>query len=91
MKTNVVVRNTLTTHEGAMAHPINAEQLLRRSVMSCLLWENEFYEDGITIAQRIADTVPLVKPAVVAAIAIEARRNEFAPRALALGARDGAA
>ncbi len=75
MKTNVVVRNTLTTHEGAMAHPINAEQLLRRSVMSCLLWENEFYEDGITIAQRIADTVPLVKPAVVAAIAIEAREK----------------
>ena len=75
MKTNTVVRNTLKTHEGAMAHPINAEQLLRRSVMSCLLWENEFYEDGKSIAQRIGETVPLVKPSVVAAIAVEAREK----------------
>lgn len=75
MKTNVAVHNTLKTHEGAMAHPIQAEQLLRRSVMSCLLWENEFYEDGKTIAQRITDTVPLVKPEAVAAIAIEAREK----------------
>jgi hypothetical protein len=73
MKLNAKATNTLTTREGAPAHAINAEQLLRRSVMACLLWESEFYEDGATIAQRIADTVPRVKPATVAAIAIEAR------------------
>lgn len=75
MKTNVAARNLLKTHEGAMAHPIHAEQQLRRSVMSCLLWESEFYEDGQTIAQRICDLVPQVKPAAVAAIAIEAREQ----------------
>src|SRR5882757_5773001 len=42
------------THEGALAAPMNATQALRRSVMSCLLWENEFYEDGEEIAVRIA-------------------------------------
>jgi len=41
--------------------------------MSCLLWESEFYEDGESIAQRIAELVPQVSPAVVAAIAVEAR------------------
>ena len=48
------------THEGATAQHINAEMELRRSVMTCLLWENEFYEDGVSIADRIARTVPLV-------------------------------
>jgi hypothetical protein len=75
MKTNAAVRNTLMTHEGAKAHAINAEQQLRRSVMACLLWESEFYEDGKSIAQRVAETVPLVKPQTVAAIAIEAREQ----------------
>jgi hypothetical protein len=75
MKTNVAARNNLMTHEGAKAHAINAEQQLRRSVMACLLWESEFYEDGQTIAGRVAATVPLVKPATVAAIAIEAREQ----------------
>lgn len=63
----------IRTHEGAVAKRITPEQQLRRSVMSCLLWEKEFYEDGEDIAQRIlslAHTLPLE---TVAAIAIEAR------------------
>ena len=42
-----------TTHEGAPAVVLNAEQTLRRSVASCFLWEDEFYEDGQVIADRI--------------------------------------
>lgn len=61
------------THEGARAKHINMEQYLRRSVMSCLLWEKEFYEDGQAIADRIANFVPMVAPKVVADIAVEAR------------------
>ena len=61
------------THEGAVASHINAEQQLRRSVMSCLLWESEFYEDGQSIAGRIQNTIPLVKPEIVAQIAKDAR------------------
>ena len=63
------------THEGARAARINSELQLRRSIMSCLLWENEFYEDGVEIAARIADLIPKVKPDVVAAMAIEAREK----------------
>ena len=62
------------TFEGAPAARISPEQALRRSVMSCLLWEKEFYEDGATIAQRILDLVPQVRPEAVAMIAQDARR-----------------
>jgi len=61
------------TAEGGQASHANPEQMLRRSVMSCLLFEKEFYEDGITIADRIAQLVPLVAPETVSEIAVEAR------------------
>lgn len=68
-----VSRNPIFTHEGATAKHINTEQQLRRSVMSCLLWEKEFYESGEMIADRIASLVPQVDPEHVAQMAIEAR------------------
>lgn len=61
------------THEGAPAKQITDEQALRRSVMACLLWENQFYEDGVEIAGRIRELVPKVEAAKVAALAVEAR------------------
>lgn len=62
------------THEGARAFAhLKPEQQLRRSVLSCLLWEDEFYEDGTSIADRIAEYATAVKPEVLAAVAIEAR------------------
>jgi hypothetical protein len=73
MRTNIRAQNALRTHEGATAHPVNAEQALRRSVLSCLLFEKEFYEDGIEIAERIRTLAESVKPEVVAALAVEAR------------------
>ena len=63
----------IETHEGGRAGRINPLQALRRSVCACMLWENEFYEDGATIAQRIAELITKVKPEQVAALAIEAR------------------
>jgi len=65
----------IKTHEGGTAKRIGAESQLRRSVMACMLWENSFYEDGKDIAQRIADTIPHVSPALVASIAVEAREQ----------------
>lgn len=63
------------THEGAPAYPhLKPLDQLRRSVLSCLLWENEFYEDGIEISKRITDTAALVKPEDLASLAIEARK-----------------
>lgn len=61
------------THEGGRAQHINAEQQLRRSVMACMLWEDTFYEEGRSIAERIAAGVALVPPSTASAIAIEAR------------------
>jgi 60 kDa SS-A/Ro ribonucleoprotein len=63
----------LRTHEGAPARKVSPEQALRRSVLSCMLWEDEFYEDGQTIASRIRELVPQVDAEKVAALAIEAR------------------
>ncbi len=61
------------THEGAPAAIITPEQALRRSVLACMLWENEFYEDGVSIAGRIRELVPKVAAEKVAALAVEAR------------------
>ena len=63
------------THEGAPARLISYEMQLRRSVLACLLWENQFYEDGVEIASRIAELVPNVEAEKVAALAVEAREK----------------
>jgi len=72
-KTNIPIKTTHVTHEGAPARRIDAESQLRRTLMSCLLWEKSFYEDGESVAERIVRLVPLVKPSVVFDMAIEAR------------------
>jgi len=65
----------LRTHEGAPARHLSNELQLRRSVLACLLWESQFYEDGVEIAGRIAELVPKVEPKRVAALAVEAREQ----------------
>jgi len=76
MKLNVLRLSRLVTprtHESAPAVAVSAEQALRRSVMACMLWEGEFYEDGVAISGRIRELVPRVPAAQVAAMAAEAR------------------
>jgi 60 kDa SS-A/Ro ribonucleoprotein len=63
------------THEGAPAKTFGPEQQLRRSIMNFMLWEDEFYEDGEAIADRIQALVPKVAPETVAQIAIDAREK----------------
>jgi TROVE domain len=73
------------THEGAPARHISPELQLRRSVLACMLWESQFYEDGVEIAGRIAELVPKVAAEKVAALAVEAREQmklRHAPLAL---------
>src|SRR5262249_44532414 len=60
------------THEGAPARKISTELQLRRSILACLLWECQFYEDGVEIAGRIAELVPKVAAEKVAALTVEA-------------------
>lgn len=70
-----VPTSPIFTHEGAKSPHITPEQQLRRSVCACLLWEDTFYEDGESIAQRIQNEITKVKPEVVAQVAIEAREQ----------------
>jgi 60 kDa SS-A/Ro ribonucleoprotein len=63
------------THEGAKGRAFTPEAQLRRTLMNCMLWENQFYEDGVAIAQRISTLAPKVKAEAVAAMAIEARED----------------
>lgn len=63
------------THEGAPAKQISPELELRRSVLACMLWEDQFYEDGVAIAGRIRELVARVPAQNVAALAVEAREK----------------
>lgn len=63
------------THQGAPAARIDAVAQLERSVMSCLLWEDGFYESGQTIAERIAGLVKEIDATEVARIAIQAKED----------------
>lgn len=75
MRTNTKATNRIRTHEGAATAPQNDLQKLRRSTMSCMLFEGEFYENGQTIASRITDLASRVSASDVAALAIEARER----------------
>lgn len=73
---NVAHKTTAFTHEGGPAiDNLPSEAVLRRSVFSCLLWEDEFYESGKKIADRISELARKVKPEVLASLAIEAREK----------------
>jgi len=63
------------THEGGKASRINPKDQLRRSVLSCLLWENTFYEDGVSIAERILSTAESCNSEFISQLAIQARND----------------
>ena len=61
MKTNKAIeKEPIYTYEGGKASRITSLEELKRATMSCLLWENEFYEDGVSIAERISTLVKQV-------------------------------
>jgi 60 kDa SS-A/Ro ribonucleoprotein len=73
VRINKIVR--AFTHAGGRAKRFTPEMELKRALMNCLLWEDQFYEDGVAIAERIKSLVPQVEPARVARLAIEAREQ----------------
>lgn len=74
MKTNIGPRQPrATTHEGAPAKTVDLMRTLERTVLACMLWEDAFYEDGQTVADRIKELVPKLPGDAVAALAIRAR------------------
>jgi len=67
------VSPAVVTHEGGPAVRITPSQELRRSVLTCLLWESTHYEDGVDVADRILALCEKVEPSEIAALAVEAR------------------
>ena len=61
---------------GQYAALQDSEQLLRRSVLACMLFEDMFYESGESNAQNIKNLIPQVDPVAVATIAVEARTEQ---------------
>ncbi|MFN5406007.1 vWA domain-containing protein [Bradyrhizobium sp.] len=76
------------TQEGAPSRQLAPAQALQRTLMSCLLWEDQFYEDGVAIADRIKALVPLVAPSEVAQLAVRAREEMKLRHAPLLVARE---
>lgn len=76
MRTNLALAyQAPKTHEGAPAARITPYKELRRSVLTCLLWESSFYEPGSFIAQRIEELCRVVEPGLIALLAVEAREQ----------------
>lgn len=62
------------THEGGKAVAgLKPIEQLKRSVMACFLWEDTFYEDGVSIADRIRAAAVKCAPEEVAMLAVTAR------------------
>lgn len=73
MRLNKKPNHSAQTH-GAPAFPhLTPLQRLRRSVLACLLWEDQFYEDGQSIANRISSEAAQVDAQDLANLAAEAR------------------
>lgn len=73
---NTAAKSQELTHGGvALSGKLKPIQELRRSVLSCLLWEDEHYESGQSIADRIRENALLVNPSDLAALAVEARKE----------------
>ena len=74
MKINT--KTKIYTHEGAPAKKINVKQQLRRTLMACMLWENNFYESGENIAERIIRLADQCDLLFLKSIAVKARTEQ---------------
>ena len=61
---------------GQFAAKQGSEALLRRSVLACLLWEDNFYEDGVGHVEHITRLIADVEPRTVFDLAVEAREKQ---------------
>jgi 60 kDa SS-A/Ro ribonucleoprotein len=76
MRTNVVKPTpAVFNNEGIRAVNKSPEDQLSRLLFTCMLWEDNFYSDGKTVADQMAALVPQCRPDYVAAAAYHARSN----------------
>ena len=75
MKTNTKPKAPNKTHEGAPAIAVSAAKELRRSLMACMLWEDNFYESGEDHAERMKRLIGLCSFEDIALAATDAREK----------------
>lgn len=80
MRTNTVARNRLNAvnDAGTLVRSISDEKQLSRLTLANMLWEDQFYVDGVESAKRITDLVQKLaktNPKFVEHLAIAARSN----------------
>lgn len=68
-------KKSIYTHEGAKARYIQPKAQLERSVMSCLLWEDGFYEDGKLISSRIQSLCMRLDASDILEVALKAKND----------------
>lgn len=66
---------TVFTHEGAPSVQSSPAKELRRSIMSCMLFEDNFYEDGQDHAARVSDLCKRVSLVELSQTAVDAREK----------------
>lgn len=71
MKTNV--KKTSPNAYGNQTRELTAYEKLQRSAINCLLWEDTFYEDGESIADRIKTYMKQVTPEQARSVLKEAK------------------
>lgn len=76
-RVNVKVNGMVKTHEGGRAVNLSPEKELTRAVMTCMLFEDTFYEKGSDLADRIKQLCHKVKPEFISELAIKARNDMY--------------
>ena len=70
MKVNIA--RPVFTHEGGKAVEVNAYERLKRTVLACLLFEDNFYEDGVKAVDRIKELCTKISALQICQIALDA-------------------
>jgi 60 kDa SS-A/Ro ribonucleoprotein len=61
------------THEGTIVRNLTPLLELRRTLLSCMLWEDNFYESGTAVVDRLRTLISQVTAAQAAELAVIAR------------------
>ena len=75
-KTNVRPKTPpVLTYEGSKAYKTTPELELTKAVLSCMLFEDQYYRSGSNMADRILELCDQVSPQFVADLALKARND----------------
>jgi hypothetical protein len=70
---NIKKHSANVNHQGLPVSVISTEKQLMRATLASMLWENNFYINGVTAAENIKALVAKAKPQFVADLAVQAR------------------